>query len=94
MPGVDEVAQSEEVVEGLPVVRRSTAIERAGVAVPARQAAALTATGFVAGIATAAMVSRRRSRWRLRRSRRRNGPLGEILASNSFLVDVHLIKRH
>ena len=69
---------------------------------PAVQAAALAATGFVAGAATALVVARRgrrhmtlvgpRQRRRLGRRRRKKG-FGEIVASNSFLVDVHLIRR-
>jgi hypothetical protein len=58
---------------------------------PARQAAALAATGFVAGAATVAVVQRRRARFPRRRRKVRG--LGEIVASNSFLVDVHLLKR-
>ena len=58
---------------------------------PARQAAALAATGFVAGAATAAVVQRRRSR--LAAPPQVGWALGEIVASNSFLVDVHLIRR-
>ena len=66
---------------------------RAPAVVPARQAAALAATGFVAGAAAAAVASRRAPRL-LRRSRRgRKGVVGEILSSNSFLVDVHLVRR-
>lgn len=80
-----------EVVEGLPVVAEPRAVEPARPLVPARQAAALAATGFVAGAATVAVVSRRRSS--PRRRRRRKGGVGEIVASNSFLVDVHLIRR-
>ena len=41
--------------------------------------------------ATVAVVHRRRGL--PRRKRRRKGGLGEIVASNSFLVDVHLIRR-
>ena len=81
-------------MDGLPVLAQSVQIQRPPAAVPARQAAALTATGFVAGMATAAVVRRRRSRARVRRARRKGGAFGEILASNSFLVDVHLVKRH
>ena len=91
---MNEVPGTEEVVDALPVVATSVEIERAPAAVAVRQAAALTATGFVAGVATAAVVSRRRSRARIRRARRRNGALGEILASNSFLIDVHLLRRN
>ena len=83
-----------EVVEGLPVVAPRATVVTARGAVPARQAAALAATGFVAGAATAAVVGRKLSlRPRRRRRRRKAGGLGEIVASNSFLVDVHLIRR-
>ena len=82
-----------EVVDGLPVVAEAYAIEpaRPGL-VPVRQAAALAATGFVAGAATVAVVQHRRSRAGSRRRRKAVG-LGEIVASNSFLVDVHLLRR-
>ena len=83
-----------EVVDGLPVVAEPPTLEPAArPLVPARQAAALAATGFVAGAATAAVVQRRRARVGPRRRRRKGGGLGEIVASNSFLVDVHLIRR-
>jgi hypothetical protein len=90
-----EAVEVVEVVDGLPVVA-----EPAGVIVPvipalvpARQAAALAATGFVAGAATAVVVTRRRARNSPRRRKRKNGALGEIVSSNSFLVDVHLLRR-
>jgi hypothetical protein len=82
-----------EVVDGLPVVAAPRAVEPARHVVPARHVAALAATGFVAGAATVAVVHRRRSRAPSRKRRKRGGTLGEIVASNSFLVDVHLIKR-
>ena len=82
-----------EIVDGLPVVADPQVVEPVTrPLVPARQAAALAATGFVAGAATVAVVHRRRSRIS-RRRRRKAGALGEIVASNSFLVDVHLLKR-
>ena len=80
-----------EVVDGLPVVSEPRVIESTRAVVPARQAAALAATGFVAGAATVAVVSRRRSR--VSRRRRKAGALGQIVGSNSFLVDVHLLRR-
>ena len=82
-----------EIVDGLPVVAESRAVDPARPLVPARQAAALAATGFVAGAATVAVVQRRRSRVPRRRRRKLAGGIGEIVASNSFLVDVHLIRR-
>jgi hypothetical protein len=83
-----------EVVDGLPVPSSPSVVELLLPAtVPTRQAAALAATGFVAGAATVAVVSRRRSRVPRRRRRRAKNGLGEIVASNSFLVDVHLLRR-
>ena len=84
-----------EVVDGLPVpAGGSTIAEPDPVLVPARQSAALAATSFVAGAATVAVVSRRRSRLpRRRRKAKAKGGLGEIVSSNSFLVDVHLLRR-
>ena len=86
-----EFEDEAEVVDGLPVVAEPRAIEPARPLMPARQAAALAATGFVAGAATAAVVQRSRGRG-LRRRRKSRG-VGQIVASNSFLVDVHLIRR-
>jgi hypothetical protein len=84
-----------EEVDGLPVVSEPRAIEAARAPlVPARQAAALAATGFVAGAATVAVVHRRRGRVVGRKRRRRKlAGIGEIVSSNSFLVDVHLLRR-
>jgi hypothetical protein len=92
----DDVLQGDEgeVVDGLPVVAEPRVLEPARVAqVPAVQAAALAATGFVAGAATVAVVHRRRTRAARRGRRKNKGVLGEIVNSNSFLVDVHLVKR-
>jgi len=82
-------------VDGLPVPAQPvSAIEPATPAVvPARQAAALAATGFVAGAATVAVVHRRRTRVPRRKRKAKAGGLGEIVTSNSFLVDVHLLRR-
>ncbi len=55
------------------------------------QAAAVAVTGFAAGAATVAVVRRARSRRQLRG--RRKGFGREVLASRSFLVDVHLLGR-
>ena len=82
-----------EVVDGEPVAGGVLEPLRGGgaVEVSSRQVAALAATGFVAGVATVAVFGRRGG---VRRRRRRKGPLGrEIVSSNSFLVDVHVLKR-
>ena len=83
-----------EVVDGLPVLPRDAPPPEAlrPAPVPAVQAAALAATGFVAGAATVAVVAHRRGRVS-RRRRRKKGVVGEIVGSNSFLVDVHLVRR-
>lgn len=70
---------------------------------PAIQAAAVVATGFVAGAATAGLVRRRRDRRALARTMphrrgaiggggsRRGGERVQIVGSRSLLVDVHLL---
>jgi hypothetical protein len=92
----DHIEEPEgEVVDGLPVVAEAVEIEPAKPAmVPARQAAVLAATGFVAGAATVAVVQRRAAKaGGRRRGKRRSGGLPEIVGSNSFLVDIHLLRR-
>jgi hypothetical protein len=84
-----------EVVDGLPVLAEVRTIERAGPAsLPAVQAAAAAATGFVAGAATIALIKRRAGRKVARNGKggsRRATDLLPIAASRSFLVDVHVI---
>jgi hypothetical protein len=88
-----EELQDAEVVDGLPVITEAGVLEeRPAAVVSAVQATALAATGFVAGAATVAVVSRHRNKKALKKSRR-SGPLGEIVSSRSFLVDVHLLRR-
>ncbi len=94
MSETPEEFQEEEVVDGLPVPAAPAVVEPALPApVPARQAAALAATGCVAGAATVAVVHRRRSRVPRRKRKKAKNGLGDIVASNSFLVDVHLLRR-
>lgn len=94
---IHEEIELEEIVDGLPVLADGTRVIEpvAPVAVPARQAAALAATGFVAGAATVALVHRHRVKAVTRRPRRgrKKAGLGEIVTSSSFLVDVHLLRR-
>jgi hypothetical protein len=91
---IDEEA---EVVDGLPVPVEPSAVEEpaesGGALVPARQAAALAATGFVAGVTTVAVVRGARSRRAARKRKKKGSALGDIVSSNSFLVDVHLLRR-
>jgi len=89
------VEPEEEIVDGLPVIAEVRTIERTGPAsLPAVQAAAAAATGFVAGAATIALIKRRSARKTVRNGKngsRRVADLLPITASRSFLVDVHVI---
>ena len=81
--------------ETLPVVSRRVEVDRGGAAAaPAGQAAAGAATGLMAGAVTVAAMRRIRTRGRssLRRPRRARRP-AQVVASRSFLVDVHLLDR-
>ena len=85
--------EQEETVDGLPVLADVRPIERASPAVlPAFQAAAAAATGFVAGAATLALVKRHTAR-KLARAHRRPIDMLPIVGSRTFLVDVHLIAK-
>ena len=73
-------------------------LDRPAAASPAIQAAAVAATGFVAGAATVALARRhaaRKANPALRRRRRKRGGdvVGDVLATRSFLVDIHLLNR-
>ena len=89
------VDSEEEVVDGFPVLAEVRTVERVTAAsLPAVQAAAAAATGFVAGAATVALVKRRNARKLARTGRagpRRAVDLLPIVGSRSFLVDVHVI---
>ena len=90
-------AEEFEVVDALPVVVDETVILEPvrPSSVPTVQAAALAATGFVAGATTVALVSRRRGKAAVKKRKKKKGggAIGEIVSSNSFLVDVHLLRR-
>jgi hypothetical protein len=86
----------EEILDGTPVLAEVRPIEPVALAaLPAVQAAAVAATGFVAGAATIALIRRRTSRKLARASlsRRRAGDGVSIVGTRSFLVDVHLVAR-
>ena len=92
LSGVD---LEEEVVDGLPVIAEVRTIDRPSAAsLPAVQAAAAAATGFVCGAATIALIKRRSARKVVRNGKggaRRAADLLPIVGSRSFLVDVHVI---
>jgi hypothetical protein len=100
-------ADDAEVVDALPVPEGAPAhnvpapappASRGGVLVAAGpvavQAAAVAVTGFAAGAATVAVVRRHRAKKAIRRRRKDRKALGEVRASRSFLVDIHLLNRN
>ncbi|MGA2926530.1 MAG: hypothetical protein ABSG43_11135 [Solirubrobacteraceae bacterium] len=96
LDGPVELEPEAEAVDGLPVLARVHAIDRVPATLPAVQAAAAAATGFIAGAATIALV-RRHSARKLARSQRivsrRMGEMLPIVSSRTFLVDVHLLAK-
>jgi hypothetical protein len=86
----------EETVDGVPVLSEAHAIEAFSPAsLPAVQAAAAAATGFVAGAATLLLLRRHGARKLARTAVRQRRGLDAlpILCTRSFLVDVHLIAK-
>ena len=89
----EEVVEDAEVVDGLPVVTEAGVLEeRPTAVVSAVQATALACD----------RLRRRRGDGRRRlapphqeggKKSRKAGPIGEIVSSRSFLVDVHLLRR-
>ena len=80
-----------EEVDAVPVLNEpGTTLEptRPPGQVVVRQAAAVAATSFAAGVATVALARATKVRRARRRARRTMTP---IVASRSFLVDVHLL---
>lgn len=96
----DELIEPEpEVVDGI-VVREPAPIERRAATPVAVQAAAVAGASIVAGatavvlakgVARAARAPRRRSSLRL--GGRRKGSRLDVVATRTFLVDVHLVDR-
>jgi hypothetical protein len=77
-------------VDALPVLAEPATIEPPRPQAPvAVQAAVVAATSFVVGVATVAVVRSHPLRRLGRRRRRRE--VGRVVASRTFLVDVHLL---
>ncbi|MCX6386130.1 MAG: hypothetical protein NTV40_05805 [Solirubrobacterales bacterium] len=87
----------EESSEFVPAAPTSRAIAPRFGASPTVQAAALAATTFVAGAATVVVLRRVSSARQLSSGKRRRSKKAadavQVVASKSFLVDVHLIDR-
>jgi len=93
MEAVNEPDGIEE-VDAVPVLadeaRALQRTEPAG-AVVVKQAAAVAATSFAAGVVTVAAVRAGRAVRARRRARRKASHLPPVLATRSFLIDVHLL---
>ena len=88
---LDAATADVEEVDAVPVLNEpGTTLEptRPPGQVVVRQAAAVAATSFAAGVATVALARATKVRRARRRARRTMAP---IVASRSFLVDVHLL---
>jgi putative intracellular protease/amidase len=87
-----------EVVDGLPVLAEQPGAEVVSsdtTLLPAKQVAAMAAGSFAVGAATMALAHRRKvKKIAKRRKKKGGGVIGEVIGSNSFLVDVHLLKRN
>jgi hypothetical protein len=95
--GDEEVVDAVPVPDGLPASEvahepssRMALVQASPVAV---QAAAVAVTGFATGMATVAAVRHHRSRKAARASRKARKALGNVVATRSFLVDIHLLDR-
>jgi hypothetical protein len=109
LPDPQNVSADGEVLDGLVVAERRGVSQRPGFGrslgplsggAQAVQAAAVAATGFLAGAAVVGLVQHRRQRspTRARSTRRRSqrtrsggAELVQIVASRSLLVDLHLL---
>jgi|SRR5665213_3526901 len=101
---IENSVEEPEVVDGVLVIAnvREVEVARHGPP-PFVQVAAVAATGFVAGAATAAVLGRHFARVQARRAPgvvssaapsapvRRREPALEVVASRTFLVDVHTL---
>jgi hypothetical protein len=92
----DSAHEGFEEVDAVPVLAEEAhapvpqVTSAAGVVV-AKQAAAVAATSFAAGVVTVAAVRAGRAVRAKRKARRRAGQLAPVLATRSFLIDVHLL---
>lgn len=86
----------EETVQGVPVLVQARPVARATyAALPAVQAVAVAATGFLAGAAALALVRRHAAR-RLVQARsvpRRPVDMLPVVGSRTFIVDIHLLAK-
>jgi hypothetical protein len=91
VPDDEQEVPPEEVVEGVVVLAPARAIEPLRPpSPPLRQVAAVAATGFVAGAATAAVLGRRYGRSRRRASATRAASTAPVAAFEVLVVDTYV----
>ncbi len=89
-----QATAAEETVDGVPVLAEVRAlVPVASASLPAVQAAAAAATGFVAGAATLLLMRRHAARKLARSPLRRGVEALPIVGTRSFLIDIHLIAK-
>ena len=90
-----EPVDAVEVLDAMPAIADVRRLEPAHppAVVALAQTAAVAATGFVAGIATAAMLGRRRQRRRGLPAAKRPQAALEVASSRSYLVHVQALER-
>jgi hypothetical protein len=84
-------SDDDQSVDALPVLAEPAPSQSPVVAARTTHAAVVAAGGLVAGAATVAMVRRRKARKVAARRTARSKAIGSIVASRSFIVDVHLL---
>ena len=83
-----------EEVDAVPVLAGDTTLDvQRPAGQVAVQAAAVAATSFVAGAAMVAVARGHKGRRLARQRRKDRARLGKVVASRSFLVDVHVLGR-
>ena len=89
--------ETEEVVDGVPVLRDDDAVApapRPAAAPVAVQAAAVAGASFLAGAGAIALLKNRKARGALlRMGRGRKAQKLQVVGTRTFLVDVHLVDR-
>jgi hypothetical protein len=89
---VEWAVDGEPVLDGVLSPIAATGTTLSPITSPAVAAAAAAATGFVAGAATLALARRRSARGVRRAAARRRGVAAlPIVATRSFLIDVHML---
>jgi len=90
----EDIEERVEEVDAVPVLAGDATLDtRRPAGQVVTQAAAVAATSFVAGAAVVAVARGHKGRKLARKRRKDRQRLGKVVASRSFLVDVHVLGR-